>query len=189
MAQRTKSFIEIKYDNMRQYIKGGDIILFHGTSIISKIIQWGDSCYWNHVGVVIECDGALGICDANGNGVQWDRLSWRIMKYGNGGNFVIIRPMCNNELIEQQLKLLLAKSDRKWIKYDFYNGIKELFNRRFNTHLKVNLKDDKAICSTEDAMYAISLGVVVDKFKNETIQFPQDYIRYINHNNAKIFGI
>jgi hypothetical protein len=186
---KLKSFIEIKYDNMRQYLREGDIILFHGTGIVSKVIQWGDSCYWNHTGVIIECNGALGICDANGNGVQWDRLSWRIRKYRNGGNFVIIRPLCNNELIKQQLRLLLVKSDQKWIKYDYYNGIKELINRKFNTHFSIKLKDDKSICSTEDADYAINLGIVTDKFKNEKIQLPQDYIRYINHDTAKIFGI
>jgi hypothetical protein len=177
-----------KYERLRPLIQGGDLILFHGTSIISKTIQNFDSAYYNHIGVVIEIDNALGICDANGDGVQWDRLSWRIAKYKPKGDFVIIRPLNNNEEIQQQLKTLLKRSDEKWIKYDYKNGIKEMFNRKFNLHLPIHLKYDKAICSSNDAQYAINLNLVTEEFKKLQIQFPQDYIRYLNKSNTKIIN-
>lgn len=181
--------IEIKYDNMRSFIKEGDVILFHGTGIILRLIQWFDNAYWNHVGIVIECSGSLGICDANGNGVQWDRLSWRVKQYSKGGDFVIIRPIKDADEIQKQLRMLLYKSDKKWVKYDYVNGFKELFNRKFGFKFKIILSDDKVICSSNDAKYVINLGIITEDFKNIKIQFPQDYIRYINLDKAKIFGI
>lgn len=56
--------INDKYKRVRQYIKDGDIVLFHGTSIVSRMIQNCDSSYFNHVGVVFEKLGALYIVDA-----------------------------------------------------------------------------------------------------------------------------
>ena len=178
--------IKEKYARLRPLLLEGDIILFHGRSLLSRTIQFFDNCYYNHVGVIIESNGALGICDANGDGVQWDRLSWRIEKYSQYGDFTIIRSLSNNQEVKQQLKILLKKSDEGWIKYDYSNGVKEMLNRKFRLNLKIKLKYDKAICSTNDAKYAINLNITTEAFKSLRIQFPEDYIRYLNKSNTKI---
>jgi hypothetical protein len=183
--------IEQKYDLLRPHIKEGDIIVFHGTHLLAQIIQNCDSAYYNHMGVIIECNSALGICDANGNGVQWDRLSWRIAKYHHSGSdFDIIRPLNNREEVRQQLRILLLRSDEKWVKYDFINGVKELLNRKFESSIfKIKLNNDRAICSSNDAKYAINLGIMTDEFAKQRIQFPQDYIRYLNADKARVLKV
>ncbi len=166
-----------KYHRLRPQLKDGDIILFHGTGIIANIIQWCDSSYYNHVGVVFEKLGTLYIMDANANGVQCDRLSWRINKYSKGGDFTIVRPLNSKQEIEYELKHLLVRSS-DWIKYDFFNGFKELLNRKFNLSLQINYNDSRDICSDFVSQYQVNLGLLNNDFKKVRISFPEDTIRY-----------
>lgn len=169
-----------KYKRIRPEITNGCLVLFRGTGFVAKVIQGADSAYWNHVGVVVESNGSLFIVDANADGVQADRLSWRISKYSKG-DFTIIKPLEYNVM---EMSALLKRSDDSWIKYDYKNGIKELFNRKFGMNLKIKLNDKQAICSHNVAQYAINSSIVTDGFKKLSIAYPQDYIRYLNVEKA-----
>lgn len=177
--------IFVKYERLRPQIKDGDIILFHGTKALAKIIQNCDLAYWNHVGVIIEKHGALYIEDANGNGVQSDRLSWRIAKYPDG-DFTIIQSTLPKEELQAPLAKLLLRADHKTIKYDFWNGFKELLNRKFDWQLTIKPNDSRDICSNYLAVYAVE-GYFVhpESFKKLRIEFPQDFERYRNINTTK----
>lgn len=166
-----------KYDRIRPLIKDGDLILFRGTGILAKIIQNCDKSYYNHIGIIIEKLGALYIIDANGNGVQADRLSYRVSKY-KGGDFTIVHPLCDREDIDFELRRILKRSDEKTIKYDFWNGFKELMNRKFNSNFKVELDERHDICSDFVSEYQLNLGLLNKDFINVRISFPQDTIRY-----------
>lgn len=174
--------INDKYKRLRQYIKDGDVVLFHGTSIVSRMIQNCDSSYYNHVGVVFEKLGALYIVDANENGVQADRLSFRINKYAPNGDFTILKPTATSEQIQQALTKILKRSDGKTIKYDFWNGFKELMNRKFKWNLKIDLDESHDICSDYVSTYQVELKMVTDEFLKLRIAFPEDYMRYISEN-------
>lgn len=173
-----------KYKRLRPRIADGDLILFHGTGVVAKTIQKCDSAYYNHIGVVVSGHGALFIVDANSNGVQADRLSMRIEKY-KGGDFSILQPFKDNAFA---MSALLKKSDIKDINYDFKNGIKELINRKFGSDLKIKLRSEHAICSSNVAQYAIDLEIVTKEFCKLRIAFPQDFVRYINLENATIIN-
>ena len=175
-----------KYTHLRPFLKKGDIVLFRGNRILAKIIQNCDSSYFNHTGVIIECSKALGICDANGGGVQWDRLSWRMRKYVD---FCVLRPLASEKEVETQLELLLKRSDDKWLKYDFLNGLKGLINRKLKKSIfTIKPLSNKFICSTEISNYAISLGMVTEEFSNIVLPFPEDYARYCNRQNTQIIN-
>lgn len=180
--------IKEKYNLLRPEISDGDLILFHGTKIVSKIIQWCDKSYYNHIGIVTERHGALFIVDANGSGVQADRLSYRVNSYGNGCDFIIIKPHNSKENISDAMKVLLMRSDKTTIKYDFSNGAKELYNRKFKNRFKINVDNNKDICSDFVSVYAMSLRMVTDEFSNLRIAFPQDYIRFRNISKTIIIG-
>lgn len=171
-----------KYSSLRPQISSGDLILFHGTGITARLIQSCDNSYFNHVGIVVESYGALFIVDSNSDGVQADRLSWRVKKY-KGGDFSVLKPLA---AVGEQMKLLLQRSDEKWIRYDFFNGFKELLNRKFNLNLPIYLSDDRDICSSFVSAYAIGLEMVAFDFLKRKIAFPQDYFRYMK--NAKLIG-
>lgn len=170
--------IDKKYERLRPLIKDGDMILFHGTGIVARIIQNCDNSYYNHIGVVIEKCGALYIIDANEDGVQADRLSQRISKYRDGGDFTIVKPLATNAEIQIALRVLLKRSDEKTIKYDFMNGFKELLNRKFGWNLKVDLDESHDICSDFVSTYQYDLGMLNEDFKKVRIAFPEDIIRY-----------
>jgi hypothetical protein len=173
--------IQQKYNRLRPQIEDGDLILFHGTKALAKIIQWCDDSYYNHIGVVVEQHGALFIVDANGDGVQADRLSQRINSYKRYADFTILKPLASKDEINYAMRTLLKRSDGNTIKYDYNNGLKELFNRKFKPEFKINEDTEKrAICSSNVYQYAITLEIVTDEFKSLRIAFPQDYIRFLN---------
>lgn len=169
-----------KYSRLRPLIKDGDLIVFHGTGIMANIIQKCDKAYYNHIGLVVEKHGALFIVDSNERGVQADRLSWRIKKYSHGGDFAIIKPMVTEKAVSSAMAIILERSDKKWIKYDFWNGAKELLNRKFGWNLKINLNENRDICSDFVSDYAVSLNMMTHAFNKLQIAFPEDYIRYAN---------
>lgn len=177
-----------KYKALRPQIDDGDIIIFHGSGLMAKLIQFCDSSYYNHVGIVIKSHEALFIVDSNANGVQSDRLSYRMLKYKGDGDFTILKPNLSRELIDQEMCKILHTSDDKWIKYDFINGTKELCNRKIGTKFKINLDCNRHICSDYVSRYAINLNMVNDLFKKLIIAFPEDYKRYVDLNNTQVIG-
>lgn len=178
--------IQDKYKRIRPSIKHGDLILFHGTGVMAKIIQNCDNSYYNHVGVVIEINEALFIVDSNADGVQADRLSWRIGKYSKGGDFCIIQSNADERSKYVYLKQLLKRSDENWIKYDYYNGAKELANRKFGLKLRIKEDEGRDICSDYVSRYAVGAKFVSEEFAYLKIAFPQDYIRYMNEEMATL---
>lgn len=52
--------------------------------------------------------------------------------------------------------------------------------------ITINLSEEKDICSDFVSRYACNLDLVNQKFKDKSIVFPEDYIRYINNENANI---
>jgi len=184
--------IQEKYDRDRHLIKNGDLILFSGTGLVAKIIRSSDKNKYggwakhSHIGVVVEKHGALFIVDANANGVQADRLSYRITKYEKESSFTILRSLRPPTELDYQMGILLRRSDEKWIKYDFKNGIKELANRRWGWNLPIYLNDNKDICSDFVSRFAVNLGMVTKGFLDKRIAFPEDYMRYKDSLNCAL---
>lgn len=178
--------INDKYKRIRKYLKDGDIILFRGTSLLSRIIRYCDKSYFTHVGVVFQKLGALYIVDSNANGVQADRLSHRVDKYYPNGDFMVIKPTATNDEIQLALSKILTRSDGKTIKYDFWNGLKELLNRKFNFKFKIHTDATHEICSDYVSTYQVELKMVTDDFLKLEISFPQDSVRYMSQNTIVI---
>ena len=178
--------ISEKYERLRPQLQDGDIIIYHGTSLVSKIIRWSDNnAYYCHIGVVIKKHNALFTVDAEARGVNATRLSYRVKSYSKHSDFMIIRPLLNREDINRAMATLLQRSDDKTIKYDFDNGLKEMFNRKFKSIFKIKETPNEAICSSNVSGYAKTLQIVTEEFNKLRIAFPQDYIRYLALNNVK----
>lgn len=178
-----KDFIKEKYDRLRPIMKQGDLIVFRGRKLLSKIIQESDSnAYYNHIGVVGEISGALFIIDSNGNGVHPERLSERVLGYSD---FTIIRSDKDQHIIDEALKKILKKQDETVIKYDFINGTKALFNRWFKLNFKTRKVYNRDICSMFVLPFALELEMVLPLTDMNNLFFPQDYIRQI-HKATKI---
>jgi hypothetical protein len=178
-----KDFIKEKYDRLRPIMKQGDLIVFRGRKLLSKIIQESDSdAYYNHVGVVGEISGALFIIDSNGNGVHPERLSERVLGYSD---FTIIRSDKDQNIIDGALRNILKKQDDTEIKYDFINGAKAVFNRWFRLNFKTKKVYNRDICSMFVLPFALELEMVLPLTDMNNLFFPQDYIRQL-HKATKI---
>jgi hypothetical protein len=175
--------IKEKYLRLRESINDGDIILFSGNTIVSKIIRNCDrNATWSHCEIITKTkEERLLVQGANLNGVHPEYLSLRL-KYHN--DFIVLRPLASRESINEALKIAFSKVDSD-IKYDYFNGFKELVNRKYGTNLEI-IKSNKSICSFFAAPYAIKLNMVLDEFDTLRLPFPQDYIRYINKQFAII---
>ena len=174
--------IKEKYDRLRSTICNGDIILFTGKSIASKIIMNCDNnADWSHIEIVTKtAQGRLQVQGANFNGVHPEYLSWRLNLHTD---FYIISPNKNIYDIEIALENAFSKVELD-IKYDFINGGKELLNRKFNIHIPIKITD-KLVCSYFVRSYAIELGLVTKDFEKILLPFPQDFIRFMNIDNIK----
>ncbi len=198
--------IQEKYKRIRPLIKDGDLVLFHGTKLLAKIIQHCDrdriypgsdnwlikllgwkqykAAYFNHIGIVMESHNGLFILDSQSNGVESDRLSERINDYKNG-DFCIIQSI--EELgIDEEMEKLFAREDMTDVLYDYENGFKELLNRKFGWNLKIKPNDKKDICSDFVYEYALKTKMICP-FENR-VAFPQDYVRFRNEKETILIG-
>jgi hypothetical protein len=177
------------YQKNRHLINDGDLILFNGTGIVANVIKYCDNAEFSHIGVVFKAHDALYIEDANSNGVQADRLSFRINSYKENASFIILRPLISNDKIKIALHNLLNRPDNKSIKYDYINGISELLNRKFKLNLNIKHNDDRDICSDFISTYAKELILCTDEFNSLLLVLPQDYLRYNNSFNVSILQL
>jgi hypothetical protein len=74
------------YENIRNELNTGDIILFSGRALFSRIVQIGTRSPWSHIGIVVRFTTpfdfvALWESDITIGGVQLTNLSARIKKY------------------------------------------------------------------------------------------------------------
>lgn len=176
--------IQDKYKRIRPLIKDGDLVLFHGTKILAKIIQNCDKAYYNHIGIVLESHKGLFILDSQSNGVECDRLSERINDYKNG-DFCVIQSI-DDSLEELAMEELLKRQDMKDVLYDYGNGFKELMNRKFGWNLKIGKSENRDICSDFVYEYALKTNKIIP-FKNR-VAFPEDYIRHRDTGKTNLIG-
>jgi hypothetical protein len=167
-----------KYAKIRHLVKQGDLILFHGHSAVSRIIQEADDdAYWNHIGVVGEIAKSLFIIDSNAFGVKPERLSSRIRKYENG-DFMVIRSLQTRKEINLSLEELLKYSDINEVKYDFKNGIKSLLNRWLKTKFKIKEDKNYKICSMFTYPHEVRTDIMFPVDTEKSLVFPEDTIRF-----------
>lgn len=175
-----------KYQSNRHLIQHGDFILFSGTGIVASLIKEADKSKMSHIGLVIEvCDRFL-IIDSNAKGNHPEWLSTRVESYRDNSDFCVIRSTKSKEKITEAMNNFMIQSDDERTKYDFKNGIKELFNRWFGFNFKIKLDNKHHICSQSVRKTAESLDMMYKAFESKDIVFPQDYIRYRNIINTKL---
>lgn len=172
-----------KYARIRPLLKDGDLVLFHGTRLLAKIIQHCDKAYYNHIGIVMEIHGGFFILDSQASGVVSDRLSKRISDYKNG-DFCVIQS--KSEIIDSELDQVISGQDLIAPLYDYANGTRELLNRKFGWNLKLKPSKDRDICS--DFVYEYALrNKFINPFENR-VAFPEDYIRHRNLIETVLIG-
>ena len=135
--------INDKYQTSRPQIKAGMLILFRGTSIVSRMIQHITGSYFNHVGVVFAANGRLFIMDANAPGVHPELLSARVAQYED---FACIDLCQTEDAVNVALGTLMDK-DSAGVKYNFPRLLMIALKDKFNIDAPGMDGKDRVICS------------------------------------------
>jgi hypothetical protein len=171
--------IQEKYKREREFIKNGDIVLFHGESIVSKIISKSDNnAYFTHVEIIFICNERIYVQGSGLFGNAPQLLSHRLSGHTD---YEIIRPLKTDEIPNALIKAFTKIESH--IKYDYKNGIREMLNRKYKLKLKI-VKTENKVCSEFTSPYAVMLDMVTQDFISLEVPLPQDFIRYINTKNA-----
>lgn len=169
----------LKYDNYRDQIQNGDLVLFRGDSALSKTIQNLDNAYYNHIGLVISSNGRNFVLDSNAKGVEPGFLSERMNGYID---FCIIRPSgWNPALITQAAGNAIEKASSNHIRYDFQLLIDILIYRKTGIDPGLNAQN-KDICSEFARRFVRFLSPVSDCYEQPNLPTkfitPWDFIVY-----------
>ncbi len=170
-----------EYYNVRSQFKDGDIVLYRGNGFMSKSIQYFDSAYYNHIGVVKWINSRLFTVEMWTHGIQFIPLSRRIKSYQQ---FCIARVKDKpNELFLSAIDSLLEKIERD-VKYDYALLPRIAFYKKTGIDL-VRLKEKNTfICSQLAQSFTNSLGV--ECYKGIELITPQDFLRNKNDNEIEV---
>lgn len=71
----------VEYDEQRSLIKNGDVLMYRGRSLESRIIQWATRSRYSHAGLAVWWNNRLMVIEAVGKGVVVTPLSTNIIGY------------------------------------------------------------------------------------------------------------
>ena len=173
------------YENIRQELKTGDIVLFSGKGGISTGIKWFTQSKWSHVGMVLrllEWDAVLlwesttlsDIADVESGkerkGVQLVPLSERIRKY-NGAASIRLLDLERTPDMLKELSLLRAEVKGRPYEKDKI----ELFRSAYEGPLGANAEDLSSLfCSEMVAEAYQRMGLLSEK-KPSNEYIPKDF--------------
>ncbi|MCP5106307.1 MAG: hypothetical protein GY950_23175 [bacterium] len=171
---------KISYKGVRNEVKNGDILMYKGTSLISKIIRKFTHSEYSHAGIAVWWNDRLMVMEAVGKGVVVTPLSRNIRHYkGNVEWFAFegeIEDNTRRDIVTTAQKELGKNYDTWKI---FWFGVKIFF--KFNMNVPEN--PDKSIpasrffCSQFVAWIYYSKGIdlVIEKANKYTS--PDDIVK------------
>jgi hypothetical protein len=173
-----KGFSE-KYLKLRENIENGDLILYKGTSFLSKSIQYFDKAYYNHIGVVWRPEDTSRVLtlDMWEQGLTCLPLSRRMEGYSD---FCILRPKVSSQQISRAINASLQEWDGRDIKYDTMLLPRVALIKKTGFDLSGLGKKGKFICSEFAQYYCELLGLNTYDFLN--LITPEDFRRFMDDN-------
>ena len=179
--------MEVSYSEIRNELNTGDIILYSGSSVASKLIQWASGSRWSHIGLVIkleeydlltvwEATPASNVKDIFSNtirkGVQLLPLSERIHAYDGS---ISIRKLQGNTLSVDSLKnLMLLRKELKNKKYE--QSKTELLKSLYDGPWGKNEKEDlSSVFCGELVAEAYQRLLLLDEKKVSNEYIPADF--------------
>ncbi len=71
----------VEYEVGRPQIKDGDVLMYRGRSLESRIVQWATRSKYSHAGLAVWWNGRLMVMEAVGRGVIVTPLSKNVLSY------------------------------------------------------------------------------------------------------------
>lgn len=170
-----------EYYNIRNQIKNGDVILYKGKNIISKLIRFFDNSYYDHCGIITTISGRFFTIDIKNSSYHFVPLSRRMKQYEE---FCILRGVNkNSEQISQAVDFVVDKVERD-IKFDIFFFLQTLFLKRTGIDLFGVKRKNRIICSQLCQYFFEKLDI--SNYKTCNLISPQDFIRFINDDEVDL---
>ena len=100
------------YSDIRDEVRTGDILLFQGTSRLSRVIRWGSGSNYSHAGFAAWWDRRLLVFQASGRGAEVLPMSSAVDAYDGQVDWYALRAAhrlsseCEHQLITHAVTLL-----------------------------------------------------------------------------------
>lgn len=168
-----------KYDELRSKIKNGDLILYRGSSFMSKAIQYFDDAYYNHIGVVWKLGDSdrLLTLDMWSGGLDLIPLSRRMEGYSD---FCILRPKTTQKVIKSTIDSLIKEWESTNVRYDYWLLLRIALIKKTGIDVTGLGKNKNFVCSEFAQKYTNKLGF--STYNDIKLITPQDFIRYVDDN-------
>ena len=96
----TASFV---YSDVRSQIRTGDVLLFQGSGMLSRVIRWGSRSAYSHAGFAAWWDGRLLVFQAASRGAEVLPVSSAVDAYDGQVDWYALREERNMQLDRQRL--------------------------------------------------------------------------------------
>jgi len=168
-----------KYLDHRSEIKNGDLLLYRGSSLVSRGIQYFDKAYYNHIGVVWipENSGRVLTLDMWSGGLTCLPLSRRMSGYND---FCILRPKVDASISFEAVKSVLGMWDGRSVNYDFGLLLRFIIIKKTGIDITGLSEKGTYICSQFAQYYCQLLGINI--FDGIDMITPQDFLRKMDLN-------
>src|SRR3990172_11256167 len=81
MRRRLMKSKILRYEEIRDQITNGDVLMYKGSGIVSSIIQWATRSPYSHAGIAARWNERLMVLEAKGRGVVASPFSRNIEEY------------------------------------------------------------------------------------------------------------
>jgi hypothetical protein len=164
----------LKYDEIRDQIRNGDVFMYKGKTIMSSLIQWVTRSPYSHAGISVWWNERLMVMEAKGSGVVVSPFSRSIGNYH--GDVEWFRS--TQEISEEdRLKMVIFAQEELGKIYGRWKtivlGIQTLFQR--NPDKRDRLKRQKKLfCSEYIAQAYNFIGLDLKKKTSDQFMKPAD---------------
>jgi hypothetical protein len=100
------------YSDIREQVRTGDVLLFQGTSLLSRVIRWGSGSNYSHAGFAAWWDRRLLVFQASGRGAEVLPMSSAVDAYDGQVDWFALKPKyrlssdCEQQLVTHAVTLL-----------------------------------------------------------------------------------
>lgn len=164
----------VEYDDNRGQIKNGDVLLYRGRSLESRLIRWATRSRYSHAGLAVWWNGRLMVMEAVGRGVVVTPLSKNVSFYpGYVEWFTSVEEIPDH----QRLQMVEFAQQELGKEYALWRavllGFRRLFQRDVETRDKMR-RELRLFCSHYVAQAYNAVGRDLKKGVSDRFMSPGD---------------
>ena len=172
-----KQAAAISYQKCRNEIKDGDILMYKGNDITSKVIATFTKSDYSHAGIAVWWNKRLMVMEAVSKGIIVTPLSANIKNYNGDVELYVYKDTISDE---DRRKMIICAQDDLGKKYNMFGviwmGIKILFKQKMG-HSDTYENPNQMFCSQYVAKIYNSIGIDLNIGLSDAYTCPDDIVK------------